>query len=77
MSKKAKCLLVSLPDMQNDPTFPARMKDLADELEKVMTQSMGEPIQVILWNTKVEFVTPGQVVEMIRELKKTQKKISH
>jgi len=72
---KAKCLLVSLPDMEKDPSFPQKMDGLANELEKIMTQTIGEEVEVVLWNTNVEFVTALQIANLIKGLKKIQKRI--
>lgn len=73
---KAKCLLVSLPNLEKDPDFPQRMKSLADELERVMRSTIGQPVEIVLWNTDVKFVTVNQITEIIQSLKKVQKKMA-
>ena len=73
---KAKCLLVSLPNLETDPDFPAKMVSLANELERVMSSTIGEPVEVVLWNTEVKFVTVQQITDLIHGLKKVQKKLA-
>jgi len=67
---KAKCLLVSLPDMEKDPGFPAKMNELANELERVFKSAIGEEVEVVLWNTNVKFVSPLEITQIIKQLKK-------
>ena len=76
MTEEARCLFLTLPNLQKYPISDGEWHSIATKIEKMLVETTGLKYKVMLFNTEVKFITPKDVADLIRSLKKMQKDVS-